>query len=178
MLYIPTNLDIGLGRYSLGYESKAVQRGQIYNMELDEKIWFQFNPENFEWEEPFDWVSTGTGIYGHDIQYMGQGDVAFNLSLLFIADPNAPKVITENIAEIAVYDKKSADFDSIIWMFQRWCRPNLDTGRPSQLRVIYGKHYWDGIITRARYKIIEKFESGNIREGQIILSFRKWSPIR
>lgn len=163
-----------------GFDARSIYKGQIYNVDDNEKMSFQFNPEAFRWTSTDVWVPTGIGVFGRDVSYVREESSEFGLTLLFVADPGAPALKSEGVKEdiSPVQDGIQADFDQVVVMLDRWRARRPDSGRPSLLKLIISPGlYFDAVITKVERAILERFEDGSTREGQLDMNFLVWKPI-
>lgn len=164
-----------------GFDERMVAKGQIYNVTRNEKLWFQFNPETFRWTSEDVWKPTGIGVFGKDISFVAEESTRFNLSLVFVADPGAPKLRSHGLEErVSKFEEEGvqADFDEVVKTFDRWRSRNETTGRPDLLSVFFSPSLrLNSVITRIERVILDRFEDGTTREGQLDLQMLRWEPI-
>lgn len=169
-LIIPTSLD---GHYT----EESMVKGQLYNLDDDEYIGFQFNPEAFEFSQDDAWSETNwTGQPRSDYGYLGKGQNTFDLSMRYIADPGAPDFESDCYINVKPTGVK-ADFDRILFMVDRWRNRRPETGMPSRMIVVFGSiRQFTGIISNRKAQVISSFKDMSTREGIITLQFREWEP--
>jgi len=173
MLYIPTSTS-GTPQLPIGKLSK----GQLYNIDNDQFMGFQFNPETFEWERETNWALhqwTGDSD-GEDRQFIGLKKRTIELSLLFISDPRAPQL--EHTTERRLVDRYNlVDFDEVRRTIEDWEAPIDGLKRPSRLALIYGKLNFEVVIVRSTFKISDMHGDLTAREALIVLELEEWRPI-
>jgi len=152
-------------------------KGQLYNLDLDEKISFQFNPEAFTYEKSFNWATVAWkgSEDGGDLQYLNTGPIGFDLPLIFAVEPGAPIVTSESVEErVSQGSDLPADFEKIEEALNRWEKPLENKGRPSRLRIIMGPRNFDGVISKLTVRITEYFPDLTAREVLFTIGFRQW----
>jgi hypothetical protein len=169
-LFVPTSV---MG--PVPFAGWPTNRGQLYNLDNDEYIGFQFNPETFEWEQPVNWVEvTWHGDFsGGDVQFINMGARVFELPLQFLADPGAPQ-IDHRAAQIISRPEDKFDFAALKAIIDQWNRPIPGKGRPARLKIIVGHNVFEGVITRWRFKIVDFFPDMTAKEVLLTISFREW----
>ena len=137
MLFIPTSKQsIPL------FTKQKLAKGQLYNLDRDQFLNFQFNPQTFDVRRDFNWgVNTGIGDdTGGDLLYLTSGPHTFDLTLLFMADPGVPAF--EYNTDLALSgDEAAIDFKAIEDTFESWTAKIDRLGRPSRIRVRFGGEY-------------------------------------
>lgn len=173
-LFIPTSRE-------LFSPSGSVQlaKGQLYNLDLNEYIGFQFNPTSFDWNQQFAWAETVWvgDDHGGDLLFSYVGPRKTELSLLYMADPGSPDIhwsVSERLSSGAL----KFDFQALRQALERWQQKITGKGRPSRIRIIVGPNYLDGVITAIGFKISEFFEDLSAREALVTLEFREWLPLK
>jgi len=164
-LYIPTS---SAGQLPLS--AVCIKKGQIYNLDNNEWMNFQFNPQTFEWERSINWAETTWkgDVQGGDLSFINIGPRTFDLSLLFLADPGAPEI---NYKTNSV---KIDSFEAVEELIESWSQIVSSKGRPARVKVIMGERFFDGVIRNYHFKIIESFEDLSAKEGILTLEFREW----
>jgi hypothetical protein len=159
--------------------ARQLAKGQIYNLDLDEYIGFQFNPTAFEWARQIGWAETiwQGDDRGGDLLFTHIGPRKFEVSLLYMADPGSPDFTWSVPERLSNSDVKS-DFQALRKALERWEKKLDGRGRPSRVRVIVGPNYFDGVMTQLGFKITEFFEDLSAREALVSLEFREWLPLK
>ena len=154
-------------------------KGQLYNLDLNEYIGFQFNPTTFEWGQQIGWVETiwQGDDHGGDLQFTHIGPRTCEISLLYMADPGTPD-LTWSVPERLSNGTTKFDFQALRKALERWNSKVVGKGRPSRIRIIVGPNYLDGVIKVPVFKITEFFEDLSVREAQVTLEFREWLPLK
>lgn len=180
-LFIPTSrtgkepfTDIGL------------QKGQLYNLDTEEWLTFQFNPEIFSYSQQFNWgdVTWKGAEKGGDLQYVGSGPRTFNLELVFVADPHAPGMEFGSVDDgfhtrvNVTATGTTVDFEFIETMLNHWTTPLEAKRRPSRIKIIIGPRYFRGVITSLDPRLTEFFPDMTVREAEILIGFREWEPLQ
>lgn len=171
-LFLPTS-----GTSSIPFSSQRLSKAQIYCLDTNELLNFQFNPQTFQWERDINWAETSwrNNDYGGDLEYINSGPRTFDLPLLYIADPGAPDIVGEyQTANNEIAPGTPVDFEFIESLFERWASILPAKKRPSRVRVIFGPRHFDGVIVHLDHRIVEAFEDLSTREGLITVSFREW----
>jgi len=173
-LYIPTSREA----FSLVNATK-LEKGQLYNLDLDEYVGFQFNPTAFEWGQAIGWAETiwQGDDHGGDLLFTHIGPRKLEVSLLYMADPGTPD-FTWSVSERLANSKLKFDFQALRKTLERWQNKLDGKGRPSRMRIVVGPNYFDGIITTLGFKITEFFEDLSAREALVSLEFREWLPLK
>lgn len=170
MLFIPTS-----GNSVPPFTGIQLAKGQLYNLDLDRFVNFQFNPDTYENQQedtwlPLSWYGDATG---GDLVYVGSGPRTFELPLLFVADPSAPRV--EYNTEYPLSNPTLRfDFDALEKEINRWGQKIPQFGRPSRIRVIFGPSYFDGVILSKTFRKTSFFPDLTTKEGMLMLRFREW----
>lgn len=161
---------------------RFVAKGQLYNLEWDESLSFQFNPENVEWVRESQWARAS---------HRGQMQMAkpyfiatepreMEIPFLFIADPGAPAVEFKSnnspLVARSAFDKSGPfGFKELRSIIESWETVIETIGRPSRIRVIFGDIAFDCYTKRSRFKITEFFSQDlAVREGLITLELMEW----
>jgi hypothetical protein len=172
-LYIPTS-----GASQEVASGMALVRGQLYNLDLNEILGFQFNPETFSWDRDLNWaeISWKGAEKGGDLQYVNAGPITFDLDLVYLAEPHAPS-IEHNCPENLTGDYGlPVDFEQVEALILRWMTPLENVGRPSRIKVILGDRSFLGVITTHSFEITDFFEDLTARHGRLSIGFREWQP--
>ena len=169
-IFIPTS-TIGDNDFT----NMSITKGQLYNLDKNEFITFQFNPENFVWSQEINWANiTWKGnLNGGTEDFINIQPTVFELPLLFVADPGSPD-IAYNVDEILSNSLVSMDFEEVEKMFKRWNQPIDGLNRPSRVRVIFGPRYFDIVFTSLKYRTNYMFPDLTTREGIVTLGCREW----
>lgn len=178
MIYLPTSGEDR--RLSLEiFTNTSLQKGQLYNLDLNEYLGFQFNPTTFEWSRDINWSEQNWvgGTRGGDLQFISLGPRLIELELLYIVDPRAPKVSYES--DFAVIDPKDelVDFQAIRSTIEKWEELLDGIRRPSRVKIIVGPNGFEGVITSSTFRITEFFEDLTAKEALFLLEFREWQPL-
>jgi len=173
MLFIPTrDLDIEI------YTNATIQKGQLYNLDLDQWINFQFNPTAFEWGRETKWSEHNFvgGLNGGDLQFINVGPRKVDLDLLFIADPRAPLVNYE--ANFNILDANGlVDFQAVKETIEAWEELLPQLLRPSRIAIVVGPNVFEGVILNSQMRITEFFEDLTPKEAMLTIGFREWIPV-
>ena len=174
MLYLP------------GYEEKRINvytnitfaKSQLYNVDLNEYIVFQFNPVTFEWERDINWGEHSWlgDTSGGDLQFLNIGPRLIDLDLMYMADPQAPTVHYKSNFNIIGSDDL-VDFQAIKNTIEKWEKLLDGSRRPSRIGIMVGPNRFEGVIKKYRFKITEFFENLSTKEGILSLEFREWIQI-
>ena len=174
MLFMPTS------DYSVPIQSlPRLAKGQLYNLDSNCFIGFQFNPEKFDYRREFNWAvnSCNGDESGGDLLYLNSGPFVFDLALLFIADPGAPEMEYDTANSLSSPDLKM-DFRALAREINDWMAIIPSLGRPSRIRVIFGELHFDGVVTSLELNENNHFPDLSVREGLIELRFREWRQMR
>lgn len=152
-----------------------VAKGQIYNLDYDQFICFQFNPTFFEWSQLFSWnaVTFRGSRRGGSLQYSHEGARTMQMDLLFMADPASPDLVYDTPIYLGGAGLK-VDYDRIVELFDRWQTPIQGKNRPSRLKVIVGPRAFNVVITELTHRVTEFFPDLSAREGLLSLTMREW----
>jgi len=169
-LFIPTSQGS-----SPPFSGITLVKGQLYNLDLNEFLSFQFNPNTFEWAKKINWgeITWKGNVKGGDLQFINIGPRKIDLPLLYMADPGAPE-IEYTVEEAISTDDLKMDFQAIKEMIERWEGLIEGKGRPSRIRIIVGPNYFDGVVTDWSFRIVEFFSDLTAKEVLIALRFREW----
>ncbi len=172
-LFLPTS-----GTSTIPFSSQRLSKAQIYCLDTNEFLNFQFNPSTFQWERDINWAETNwrNNDFGGDIEFINSGPRTFDLPLLYIADPGAPDIEYQP-ANNATAPGGRKDFEFIESLFERWASMLPAKKRPSRVRVMFGPRSFEGVIVHLDHRIVETFEDLSVREGLITVSFREWKII-
>jgi hypothetical protein len=157
----------------------TIARAQLYNLDQNEFIEFQFNPRGSEPGMDFGWGDDGfSGSDKVDTQFLGQGQTEFELASEWIVDPGAP-VIDHNVAEPCVHEDAAGNklimIGAVLVAFERWAAIRIDSRRPSLIRVIWPDNRWyEGRLVRLSHRIEERFASGEARRATVRMGFKEW----
>lgn len=177
-LFIPTS-----GLTSDPFPEIQLSKARFYNLDTNEYMYFQFNPETFEYELAHKWAEIlwKGDTRGGDLQFVGSGPRTFTLPLLYIAEPSAPRIkhkLENQVSPAPEQPSVSVDFEQIEITFYRWMRPIPKLGRPARLNVSIGPRGFSGVIVRYRPQITTFFADGTAREANIQLEFREWRVLK
>jgi len=178
MLYIPSpRLS-----YRTDFSEVPVKTGQLYNLDDDKSISFQFNPSEFSWQEEHNWSTQKyTGNPGKQLQYLGCTGRVFTLELEFHADPWFPRVQLSGDVDPSITpdpDRTAVDFDKLVDEFRSWIKERPDKKRPSYIRIILpNKEEFDGIVRSATKQILSVYADGVVQHGKLIFNFEEWKEI-
>jgi hypothetical protein len=172
-LYIPTS-----GASQEIASGMALVKGQLYNLDLNEMLGFQFNPETFSWDQDHNWaeISWKGAEKGGDLQYVNAGPITFDLDLIYIAEPHAPNVGHNCPEELTGDYGLPVDFEQIEALVTRWKNPMENLGRPGRIRVILGPRFFDGVMLTVSFEITQFFEDLTARKARLSIPFRQWQP--
>lgn len=156
-------------------------KGQLYNLDNNEWLNFQFNPEIFDYRQEFNWgeIQWKGSEHGGDLQYTGSGPYTFDLQLLFVGEPHAPNTEysqgdSPTIPFSGIAGTIKIDFEFIESMLNRWTEPLENKRRPSRIKVILGPRSFMGVITNLDFRITEFFPDLSAREARLTIGFRQW----
>lgn len=174
MLYIPTTEE----RREVVFANINLAKGQLYNLDLNEYLGFQFNPNSFSWEQSLNWAQfTWIGdVRGGNVHFGNLGPNVLDLELVYVADPKAPKVNYDALEPIND-GSDVVDFQSIREMIDRWSQLLEGRQRPSRVAVIIGPNTFECIITKKSFTINSFFPDLSAEEAIIELEMREWRPI-
>lgn len=183
-LFIPTsNLD------RRPYPATPVMKGIIYNLDLNESVSFQFNPETFSFERRIKWaeVTWRGDDTGGDVQFFNIGPRTFDLELLYIHDPAAPPIeyrqggnplLSARPVSLSVSAARGSStimpFETVQDIIDTWMQLLPDRQRPSQIQIIIGPQSFKGIIKGIGIDIRSFFPNLTAREAILTLEFREW----
>ncbi len=172
MLVIPTS---GRERSHPDVLHAKVFKGQLYNLDTDEKLWFQFNPEQFEFEQEIVWdrINPPGMANGGNPRFIHTGPYEFDLPFLFIADPSAPLIEYEAKEDgLPVHGAyRLGEYKFLLNLLERWKAVILGKRRPPHIGVMMKDKMFEGVVTNWKYRETEWFESGDVRESLITISF-------
>ena len=170
MLFIPTSSNS-----STPFTSIMLDKGQIYNMDLNESIGFQFNPTELEWSRGFNWVvhKWQGDFSGGDAQFLSTEPRKIELTLQFVADPSAPDLWYETPEDLLDTDNL-VDFNAIRGVIERWEGPVAGKGRPSRIGIIMGENIFEGRIMTSTFRISAFFPDLTPRRAMFTLEFEEW----
>lgn len=171
MLYLPTT------DREVVYLNSTLAKGQLYNLDLNQYIGFQFNPTELEWTRDINWSEHNwVGSYnGGDLQFMNLGPRVISLDLIYLADPRAPEV--QYNTDYKIMNEGVVDFQAIKDTIDKWLEPLDGLNRPSRISIVVGPNVFNGVITSTSFKITTFFEDLTPREAMLSLEFREWIPI-
>lgn len=174
-LFVPT----GIAESFEHFDRRTVVKGQLYNLDEQRIIGFQFNPEMLDINEEFGWTETGfRGAPSVDLAYTGTKLRTFDLTLRYVADPIAPDFETSNTITPVKVDYVKADFDKILAELRHWMEPLEGKGRPCRAAVIFGDpHNYEGVITALNPSYKRMFDNATARYSELRISFKEWSPL-
>lgn len=170
MLFIPTSSN-----KAAPFTSIVLSKGQLYNLDLDEFVGFQFNPTDLEWSRSFNWaVHRWQGDNsGGDAQFLNTEPRKIELTLQFVADPSAPDI--EYSVSERIYDTDGlVDFQAIRDTIERWEGPVEGKGRPSRVGIIMGENMFEGRIETSTFRISAFFPDLKPRRAMLTLEFAEW----
>ena len=77
-LFLPTS-----GTSVVPLSTQRLAKVQIYCLDMNESLTFQFNPETFRWERDINWaeVQWKGNDFGGDLEYINNGPRTFDLPL-------------------------------------------------------------------------------------------------
>jgi hypothetical protein len=169
-LFVPTSISAP----KIGTE---LVKGQLYALDLDQSIDFQFNPKTFGFKRDFNW--SRNRFKGDDTggtaSFNSLGTREFDLDLIFIADPSAPVVNFEADEDLVPKDSAAQiDFEAFKRILECWELPIVGLGRPTKFKVIVGENDIDCIMTA--YEVIEQefFPDLTVQEARVMFSFEEW----
>lgn len=169
MLYIPTSTS-----EFKHYTAAPLSKGQLYNLDDDRKLGFQFNPEELNWSQETGWIEVA-----NDLAFVRRKPKTFEMDLLYVADPTAPDFEVDNTALPVMSGDVKADVDKLVAELDNWCEPRTDTGRPSRVMIIWGANWsFTGVIMSINPKLTYFFRDLSTRQGMISISFREWEPVK
>ena len=186
MLFVPTS-NVRVPKQD--HMALPVSRGQLYNLDNNEKLDFQHNPETFEWVKEWKWteVSYRGRRFGRDLHFSMEDSAEFDLPLLYVCDPAAPDFGYAGPYQI-FRGKGDIDFTEMLRLINTWQGIQPGTRRPSRLMVILNGQTlpggmmsaqsisFEGVVTKINHRILDSFETGDVREAMFIFSFREWIP--
>jgi hypothetical protein len=171
MLFLPTRDE----DVSTIYTDVEFKRGQLYNIDNNQYLNFQFNPTSFEWARDVKWSERNWvgSTRGGDVQFINIGPRRLSLELLFVADPRAPEVNFE--ADFPVIDQHGlVDFKSITDTIENWIELIEGVKRPSRIGIIVGPNVFEGVLLNITPRITDFFEDLSAKEALLLLEFREW----
>ena len=174
------------GSSSIPFAGWPTTKGQLYALDLQEKITFQYNPKTFKYGFETKWsrITYKGDFSGGDLDFNFVNPINFDLELLFIADPGAPLI------DYDTYDSKAIiisadnanpsnhlfDYDELIRMFNFWWkRPVPGLNRPSRIQIVMGSRTYNGVITEVSIEELEYFKDLSVKEAKITLTFEEWN---
>jgi hypothetical protein len=176
MLFIPTSNATTAAPFT----EVPTAKGRLTNLDNEEFIGFQFNPDGFSYERAINWspIAWKGSELGGDLDYSGSGPHEFDLNLRFVSDPAAPDIEAEaSVATIAHPDYR-VDFEAIEQTMRSWATPLDNLRRPARINVALSElRHFNGVITNIAVDIIETWSNGTAREAMLKLEFREWEPI-
>lgn len=174
-LFIPTSGNI---RQLLSQQ--ALAKGRLYNLDDDEFIGFQFNPETFGWERDHRWLELfhrGGDRTSH-LTLLGHAPREFELNLLYMADPGAGHIEYKSREG---HTTGTFDFPFLKETIERWESKREELRRSTLLAVIFagpGREteplVLHGVIARSQFRVLNWFNDLAVREVQINLEFKEW----
>ena len=169
-LFIPTS-------QGLPPNVEAVQKGQLYNLDTDEYINFQFNPAEFEWSKNINWahVTWQGDTRGGDFAFISVGPNAFEIELRFMDQPGAPDIAYRvSDGQSISTPEEHANFQAIRQTIDRWAEKPGPSGRPSLVAVIIGPNSFEGVITQKGYRINDWFGDLYVKDAIVRLRISEW----
>jgi len=162
--------------------------GELYNLDDNKKICFQFNPEEYEIGRTYNWADLDSvGAPSNHYNYISQKDVLFELQLLFIADIGTPPVTTEGGVSPLITPKNDVvvDFDELCNELFQWLEEREAEGRPSFLRIFIGKDSLTGFVKGdLKKRVLDLFPGGteahpkpSARRGLLTMQFQPWAGV-
>ncbi len=151
-------------------------KGELYNLDLNESLGFQFNPERLRTDKNFEWLDVAWlgSKDGGDLQYKGSGPTTFDLDLRFVALPGAPRIQSDAGERVSPSDDLPMDFEAIEETLRRWSQDVEGKRRPSRIKVILGERAFNCVITRIGSEVTAFFEDLTAREAILTIGFRQW----
>lgn len=163
------------------FTNVGLTKGQIYNLDNQEFLCFQFNPSSFEWEKNINWsrINWFNSVNGGELQYINQGPKLFDLSLIYVSEPGAPELRynTPDVVVPGYSEDRIVSFEAIVAVIDRWTAPIEGIGRPARLAVIIGPNRFEGVIMKYNFRITEFFHNLTAREGRLVIEFEEWIPV-
>lgn len=175
---MPSGLYLPTSRISNPLNDRALGKGELYNLDLDQLVGFQFNPTSLEWTRQFAWgeVRWQGDSSGGDLQYLSTGPRHVELSLLYMADPGSPDI--NYVAPLIISSPNNKfDFVALRQTLESWEQPLPGKKRPSRIRIIFGENSFDCVITSSTFRITTFFEDLSAREAVYTAEFREWLPL-
>ena len=173
------------GSSSIPFGGQPTIKGQLYALDLEDKIDFQFNPKTFEFEQAFNWsrITYKGDFSGGDLDFQNVGPRMFDLPLLFLADPAAPPITfkTKSSGARIVHTEPGLkmpilfDYDELLAMFNFWKKPIEGKNRPTRINVVMGNRSFEGVITSLVFKELEYFQDYSVKEALITITFEEWN---
>jgi hypothetical protein len=173
------------GSSTVPFMGQPTVKGQLYAMDLNDKIDFQFNPTVFEFEQAFTWsrITYKGDFSGGDLDFQNVGPRKFDLPLLFLADPAAPPInFTAESSEAEIVHKEPGldqpilfDYDELLKMLDFWKRPIEGKNRPTRIQVVMGQRSFEGVITNLAHRELEFFRDMGVKEALITITFEEWN---
>ena len=172
-LFIPTSSISTAAPFS----EDNLQKGILTNLDNNEFISFQFNPETFDYEQAFNWDEISwKGSQSPDLDFVSSGSREFDLTLVFVHEPSAPPM------EIGLnngYGKGETDFETIEFMLDQWCRIVPGKARPARINLSFGDaRYFNVVITNKKIGIIEAFPDLSAKIAKLRLELKEWEPLQ
>lgn len=154
---------------------QPLTKGQLYNLDKQQFINFQFNPQAFEWSQTWSWaeVRWKGARRGGDLQYQSEGARELELDLLFIADPGAPRFLSNTGDRLSTPDL-AMNYTLLVTLFDEWQARVPGKGRPSRIMLIFGELFFVCVITQIHHRITEMFNDLTAREATISIAMREW----
>ena len=154
-------------------------KGRLTNLDNNEFVGFQFNPDGLSYERSIDWgtIAWKGSELGGDLDYTSSGPHEFDLNLRFVSDPAAPDIEAEASEAISHPDYR-VDFEAIEATIRSWVTPLDNLRRPARINVAMGpSRFFNCVITNIAVDIIETWPDGTAREALLKLEFKEWEPI-
>lgn len=174
-LYLPTSKSF---TGTLDYFEAYVKKGQLYNLDDDRKVWFQFNPRNFEWSRVIKWTDQSfIGAPSIHHQYLGRGQREFELTLLYIGDFGMPEVEIKNTRHDIKPGDVEVDFDELVREIDAWTEEREDYGRPSFIGIYIANEEFRGFIRDIKKRVIDQYKDQSTRRGEVTIRFQEWEVV-
>jgi hypothetical protein len=168
MLYIPT-ID-----HRVNAEAVQYAKGELYNLDLNEFIKFQFNPNSFEWHRDIKWGEHNWvgNSRGGDVQFINLGPRIGELELLFMSDPTSPSI--DYSSDYNIMNSGLVNFSAIEYTIEKWISPLPLNKRPSRIALIIGNNIFKCVILSYDMRITEFFRDLSPKEAFLGLELREW----
>jgi hypothetical protein len=172
-IFVPTD---SIDLKDQDFFERYVTVGELYNLDADSKVLFQFNKDEFEESRSINWAQiSSVGANSNQFQYINRGSRQFELPLLFIADKGMPPVKIDGfMSPFVTSEDLTVDIDVLYQELDSWTEELPSLGRPSFIKIFICSMEYTGFIKELRRRVLDSFEDGSTRRALITIQFQEW----